>query len=280
MELFRALGVLAERPSPETGAIARALGLGPVPTAVEYTELFQLNLHPYASVHLGDEGMLGGEARDRVAGFWRALGLVPPSEPDHLAVLLGLYATIGEAGAPEEVRRALLWEHLLPWLPAWLEKAMEIAPPSYREWAELLEAALLAQAERLPADGLVPLQLRESAPLADPRADGLDALVTSLLASARSGMVLVRADLVRAGRELGLGLRLGERRFVLRALLGQDPSTSLRWLAAEAESWIGRHRRMAPVLAPVTDFWATRAERTAALFTELAKTTKKEVVGV
>ena len=41
--------------------------------------------------------MLGGEARDRIAGFWRALGLVPPPEPDHLAVMLGLYA--GQPGA-------------------------------------------------------------------------------------------------------------------------------------------------------------------------------------
>lgn len=280
MELFRALGALAERPSTETDAIARVLGLGPVPTTVEYTELFQLDLHPYASVHLGDEGMLGGEARDRVAGFWRALGLVPPSEPDHLAGLLGLYATIGDAGAPDEVQRALLWEHLLPWLPAWLEKAREIAPPFYREWAGLLEAALVAEAERLPADGLVPLQLRESAPFADPRTDGLDALVTSLLASARSGMVLVRSNLVRAGRELGLGVRLGERRHVLRALLAQDASGSLRWLAGEAERWIGRHRHMAPALVPVTDFWATRAERTAALLAELAPEAEREAVRV
>jgi TorA maturation chaperone TorD len=280
MELFRALGVLAERPSRESAAVARALGLDGVPASVEHTELFQLNLYPYASVHLGDEGALGGEAGDRVAGFWRALGLVPPAEPDHLASLLGLYATLAEAGAPADVQRALLWEHLLPWLPAWLEKAKEIAPPFYREWAELLEAALRAEAERLPANGLVPLQLRETAPLADPRAEGLEPFVTSLLASARSGMVLVRADLVRAARELGLGLRLGERRFVLRELLAQDASASLRWLAWEAKLWIERHRLMAPVLGPVTDFWAVRATRTAALLGQLAPEAEREVVGV
>jgi hypothetical protein len=280
MEVFRALGVLAEPPSPECEAVSHALGLKGGPSSVEYTELFQLNLYPYASVHLGDEGMLGGEARDRVAGFWRALGLVPPTEPDHLTALLGLYATIAEAGVPGDVQRALLWEHLLPWLPAWLEKAKEIAPPLYREWAELLDAALLVEAERLPADGLVPLHLRETSPLADPRAEGLEPFVTSLLASARSGIVLVRADLVRAARELGLGLRLGERRFILRALLGQDARESLRWLAEEAESWSDRHRRMPSAFAPVTDLWAARAERTAALLAELAATTEREVVGV
>lgn len=276
MELFRALGALAEPPSEELGPIAQALGLGGRPTSAEHAELFQLNLYPYASVHLGDEGMLGGEARDRVAGFWRALGLTPPPEPDHLTSLLGLYATVVESGAPGEVRRALLWEHLLPWLPAWLEKAKEIAPPFYRDWAQLLEAALVAEAEKLPADELIPLQLRQSSPLADPRREGLEPFVTSLLASARSGMVLVRADLARAGRELGLGLRLGERRFVLRALLGQDAPGTLRWLAREATHWSARHRRLAPAFRPVGQIWADRADRAAALLEELAETAATE----
>ncbi|HSG12366.1 MAG TPA: hypothetical protein VLA22_00690, partial [Gaiellaceae bacterium] len=100
--------------------------------------------------------------------------------------------------------------------------------------------------------------------------------VTSLLASARSGMVLVRADLARAGRELGLGLRLGERRFVLRALLGQDAPGTLRWLAREATGWSARHRRLAPAFRPVGQIWADRADRAAALLEELAETAATE----
>jgi TorA maturation chaperone TorD len=280
MELFRALGVLAEPPSPEHEAVARALGLAGSASAVEYTELFQLNLYPYASVYLGDEAVLGGEARDRVGGFWRALGVVPPAEPDHLAPLLGLYAAVAEQALPGEVRRALLWEHLLSWLPAYLAKARQLAPPFYREWAELLDTALVAEAIELPAHGLLPLHLRAAAELADPREDGLDSFLASLLAAVRSGLLLVRADLVRAARQLGLGLRLGERRFVLRTLLAQDTPGTLGWLAGEAESWVDRHSRMPPVLAPVADFWAVRAERTAALLAELAATTERKVVGV
>ncbi len=280
MELFRALAVLAEPPSEKSEAVARALGLAGSPSAAEYTELFQFNLYPYASVFLGDEAMLGGEARDRVAGFWRALRLVPPAEPDHLTALLGLYAAVSEEAMPGEVRRALLWEHLLSWLPAYLAKARGLAPRFYREWAELLEAGLVAEAKRLPADGLLPLHLRAAGQLRDPREEGLEPFLASLLAPARSGLVLVRADLGRAARELGLGLRLGERRFVLRALLAQEAPGTLRWLAGEAEVSIDRHRRAPRALAPVTDFWAARAERTAALLTELAATTEKEVVGV
>jgi TorA maturation chaperone TorD len=73
--------------------------------------------------------MLGGETADRIAGFWRALHLTPPPEPDHLAGLLGLYATLTEQahGDPDparaalwhQARRALLWEHLLTWLPTY-----------------------------------------------------------------------------------------------------------------------------------------------------------------
>src|SRR5919202_3998337 len=132
MELFRALAVLAEPPTSKAARVAEALELGELPTADEYTEAFVFQLYPYASVYLGSEGMIGGEARDRVAGFWRALGQTPPAEPDHLSVMLALYARLVELETGEsdegrrEVwrngRRAFLWEHLLSWLFAYLTK--------------------------------------------------------------------------------------------------------------------------------------------------------------
>lgn len=279
-ELLRALAVLSEPPCSESERLARILGLGRAPTNADWTELFQLELPPYASVYLGNEGRLGGEARDRVAGFWRALGLVPPAEPDHLAALLGLYAETASVGAPEPARRALLWEHLLSWLPAYLAKAQERAPAPFSRWAELLEEALLAEAERLPSEGLVPLHLREARPLPDPREVGATAFLEALLAPVRSGFLVTSADVRHAARDLHLGLRVGERSFVLRALLAQDPEATLRWLAAEAEGWAERHRRQGDALAPVGEVWAERAERAAALLEELATTIGKEVARV
>ncbi|HEX9917840.1 MAG TPA: molecular chaperone TorD family protein, partial [Pyrinomonadaceae bacterium] len=156
MELFRALAVFAEPPSQETAGIAAALELGSLPAASEYTEIFVFQLYPYASVYLGAEGMLGGEARDRVAGFWRALAQTPPAEPDHLSVMLALYAQLSEleAGADGDAQReswrraraAYLWEHLLSWLPAYLSKLTEIAPPFYRRWGSILRDALREEA--------------------------------------------------------------------------------------------------------------------------------------
>jgi len=110
LELFRALAALAESPGPGQARIASTLGLPGTADPPEHTELFALQLYPYASVYVGAEGMLGGEARDRVAGFWRALRRVPPHEPDHLTVLLALYAALAEQERddPDRARR-LLW---------------------------------------------------------------------------------------------------------------------------------------------------------------------------
>ena len=255
-ESLRALGVLCEPPADGHDAVARALGLERAPTESEWTNVFLLELVPYASVYLGAEGMIGGEARDRVAGFWRALGLEPPREPDHLAALLGLVAALSDADE-DGVREALLHEHVLSWAPVYLERVEELAAPVVGAWARLLRAALAGEEEGLRPLARPALHHREAPPL-DPEAGDL---VGQLLAPARSGFLLARADLVRCARELGLGLRIGERRFALEALLAQDPASTLAWLAGEAE-------RQA---ATRNGFWRERARAASALLSELVE---------
>ena len=285
MELFRALAVLAEPPEKATAHLAEALALGPVPTASEYTELFLFQLYPYASVYLGAEGMLGGEARDRIAGFWRALGQTPPAEADHLTVMLALYAQLVELEESESdpvrraswhgARKAFLWEHLLSWLPAYLSKLETIAPSFYRKWGEVLAKALREEAEAVGEQELLPLHLREAPGLVDPRSGETDEFLQSLLCPVRSGMILVRSDFAGAARTLGLGLRLGERLFILRAFFGQDAAGTLRWLAEEASVWIKRHRQRALARGGVATAWAEKAEATAALLAELKLTARE-----
>jgi TorA maturation chaperone TorD len=280
MELFRALAVLVEPPGrPGAARVAEALGLGAVPEASAYTELFVFQLYPYASVYVGAEGMLGGEARDRVAGFLAALGHEVPAEPDHLALLLGAYAGLWEAERGEGegrrrervrgARRALLWEHLLSWLPVYLDKVERVAPEFYRRWAETLRAALDAEAGELGRQDALPLHLREAPALADPRESSPEEFLKSLLAPARSGLVLVRDDLARAARELGAGVRAGERLFALRSLFGQDAAGTLSWLAREAEDWHALHLRRRAAHGHVAEWWAARAASTAKLLREL-----------
>lgn len=281
MELLRALAALSERPDRAHERIARALELPGRLEPAAYTDLFTLQLYPYAAVYLGVEGMLGGEACDRVAGFWRALGVVPPAEPDHLATLLALYAGLRErADAEDDAKRqaalehasdALLWEHVLPWVPLYARKMSVISrSEGYRAWALMLEEALAAQTNGDVGIPELPLHLREAPGLADPRLEGVDAFISALLAPARSGYILVRDDFRRASRELGLGLRHGERRFVLKALLAQDHAATLDWMAAEARTAAQTYRDAASLPPVIAAFWIERAAATAEMLTELA----------
>ena len=311
-ELFRALGALSETPHPELQPIADLLDLGPLPGRAAHGELFLFQLYPYASVYLGAEGMMGGEAADRIAGFWRALGQTPPTEPDHLAVMLGLHARLGEleeqaADRParerwRHARAAFLWEHLLCWLPIFLLKLGDlsgiggsgppgssgraiggsgqtaeagesgVADPFYLRWAALLGDALRAETAVLPlpeGPERLPLHLRAAPVCIDPRRDGPESFLASLLSPVRTGMVLARADLARAARDLGLGLRLGERRVTLRAMLEQDAGPVLGWLAGEAASWAGRHLPEVHLSPSLAACWHERAAATARLLREL-----------
>lgn len=275
-ELVRALALLAEPPAPEAAVAVGAAGLD-LPEAWEFDELLVQQLYPYASVYLGAEGQLGGDARDRVAGIWRVLGQEPPSECDHLALLLGLYARLLEleeedappgADAWRPVRVGLLHEHLTSWLPLWLARAVELGEPVYRRWAdllrELLAAALLEAGEPVET----PRQLRGAPPLEEPAVVGGEAFLAQLLAPARTGMILARDDLARAAREIGLGLRVGERRWVLEALLSQDAAATLRWLGNEA----GRQGDLLAGWPPsASEPWIRRAHRTADLLARVAR---------
>lgn len=276
--LVRALASIVAGPGPATATVAAALELPSAPTPGEHTELFDLQCYPYASVHLGDEGQLGGEARDRVAGFLRALEVVPPPEPDHLAVLLDAYASLmelDEDGSERagHARRVLLHEHLASWVGRHLERVRELAPPSLAAWAEVSVTVLAEESARIGhAEHLAPA-LAAAAELPDPRRDGAARdFLAALLAPARSGLVLARADLSRSAAELGLGARIGERAYALRAMLAQDGSAVLHWLSGEA-------RRQADALtatraiggAVVADWWHARLATSAELLAALAE---------
>jgi TorA maturation chaperone TorD len=281
MELFRALAVLAEPPTESTARVAEALRLGALPTVDEYTELFIFQLYPYASVYLGAEGMMGGEARDAISGFWRALGEMPPIESDHLAIMLALYARLVELEDDESeasrragwrrARKAYLWEHLLSWLPVYLNKLEDLAPPFYRKWGEILMAALLAEASALGQQEELSLHLRAAYHLIDPREESEDAgeFCQSVLTPARSGMILTRADLTKAGRKLAVGLRMGERKFILKALLAQDASAIFDWLIEEATLWTKRHQKHRETLCGISVAWEEKSMAAASLLKEL-----------
>jgi TorA maturation chaperone TorD len=294
VELWRALGALAETPRPELQAIADLLELGPLPSRAAHGELFLFQLYPYASVYLGAEGMMGGEAEDRIAGFWRALGQAPPPRPDHLPMMLGLQARLGEleeeaatgattaaSGAAERwrhARAAFLWEHLLSWLPVFLGKLLALdkaVDPFYMRWAAMLREAMREETARLHPPPHLPLHLRAApAGMEDPRTGGSDPFLRSLLTPVRSGTILIRADLARAASDLGLALRPDARREALASMIEQDAAAMLGWLAAEATAWATRHQPDLHATPSLARFWRDRAKAAASLLRELANEAK------
>ena len=279
VELIRALGVLSEPPGPEHVRLAELLELGSAPDAEGYASTFLLQLYPYASVYVGSEGMLGGESRDRVAGAWSALGRIPPPEPDHLGALLGLYAALSEHAEVEAdpAERALwgaaasgfLWEHLLSWTMPYLDCFAGRSAPVYEEWARVLAEVLREEARRCGPPAALPLHLRCAAGLPNPHESGSEAFLTGVLAPVRSGMLLTRADLARGAEEIGVGLRMGERKFALEAFLSQDAERTLDWLAGEARSWTDRHDRWSSGMERIGRFWSRRSRATEDLLQSL-----------
>ncbi len=277
-ELLRALAAVADSPA-AAAAACPALGLA-VPTPAEHTEAFVLNCPPYAAVYLGENGGLGGEAADRAAGFWRALGITPPTEADHLSSLLGLYASLGDAvrqaGRPATVgaltlaRAALFHEHVWPWLPSYLDAVADLGLPALSDWAGLTMRALRAERDAVTdgattvASGL-PLALRSAPPAADTGAGiELKDLLGLVTTPVRSGFVLTRRRLAAGAESAGAGYRIGERQFALRAMLEQEPAGTLIWLADEADRWRRRHAARGAG-DPVSGWWARRAGQTVRL---------------
>ena len=284
-DLLRALGAIASTPPPLSHPVAAGLGL-PQPDAAEHTGVFVLSAPPHAAIYLGAEGRLGGEGLDRVAGFWRALGLSPPPDADNLGALLALYAELGDAEtaarserASTQVRRAreaLLWEHLWSWAPGYLTTVARLETASLGPWARLTLRALAREAGLAASPAALPLALRSAPPAlratgtGSPGALGRQDLLDALLAPVRSGVVITSADLRQAATAAGVGYRPGERRYTLAAMLDQDSPATAGWLRAFARRWARWHARQRPVAAPdPRRWWAGRASGTAAVLRKL-----------
>lgn len=304
-ELLRALGSMTIVAPPASDHIAASLGIAAF-GAADFTDLFVLSLPPYAGIHLGPDGKLGDEGADRVAGMWRALGLGAPPDADHLGSLLLLYAELGEAADRSGVERtrrrldhsraALLWEHLWSWVPGYLDAASAEgdrlargpwggaaggegagrragvggAGGGLRSWVDLTRRVLVRETELTPGAADLPLAMR-AAPTPLHVDDDYGSVLDALTAPARTGFILTYGDLAEAARVLGLGLRRGERRFALGAMMGQDAAATLTWLSGHARVWADRHRHRPVVAHDPGPWWEQRASLSAEVLAEMAR---------
>ncbi len=258
-ELTLALAAVCESPQAATPALTDALSI-PRITAEEWTAVFALQAPPIASIYLSSG--VHDDTRGRVAGFFSAVGAGTPAEPDHLAALLGLAAALSDGrqnGAVERALRrealaALLHEHLFPWLHPYLDAVRRVAGPGVRGWADLVSATVddLGDAGAIAS---TPVHLAVAPELALPDDGGLDGLADALLRPIVTGIILLPADLQRAGRELGVGARLAERRRTLVDFLRSDAPGTFAWLADEAR----RQGAMRSEAGPSADHWRRRA---------------------
>lgn len=272
-DLLRLLAGFVETPRDAHPGWAAALGLvAPESLAAwrtRHAQSFVEQCYPFASVYLGSEGSIGGEAADRVAGFRGLLGSGIDGSPDALAPLLADYAALVVRSESDprarHARKAMLWEHLLCWLTPFLDSVVRVAPAPYAPWASMVRDVFVCEATLLGDPGRMPLHLRE-APIADigTHANSLDDVAGGLLVPVRSGVVLTRHDLSRIADEVGVAMHVGSRRLLLRSLLEQQPMATLQQLADEAARQAHDHARDRAALGSISDFWSERAFATAA----------------
>jgi TorA maturation chaperone TorD len=282
MDIIKALGELAEAPGTDQIRTARVLGLSGEPSRAEYTDLFVVQLYPYASVYLSPEGQLGGQVQDHIAGFWRVLHQPVPRDPDHIATLFSTYSQLahhtGNGDEPymqdlrRQMRHAFLWEHIASWILPFVARVRELGSSTYRGWGSLVLDAIEAEVAHAGQPAMLPLHLRSAPPL--PQQCDLAALTTMLFSPVTSGIILTRADLGRCARDLGMQIRIADRRYTLGTMLEQDAVRVGDWLAHEARRQAELMSNSAPSFRAIAEHWEQRALTTSELVIHATRSTE------
>lgn len=272
--LFPSLGELIQSPGQEQARIARMLGLPGEPARQDYTNLFVVQLFPYASIYLSADGLAGGVVRDRIIEFWKLLGRPLPDEPDHAAALLRSYGNLqrgpsGEYTAPvatQQLRRAFFWESIASWLPVYLLRARELSSTLYKAWSDVTSDVIEAEAAQSGPPQVMPLHLA-SAPM-PPALHAAAAFVDSLFIPAVSGVILCRADLGRCAAATKVSIRTADRRHTLKLMITENTRAVCGWLHKEAARQAEQIEALPPVFGAVREHWLTRAQASATAIEE------------
>nr|ATZ76195.1 nitrate reductase delta subunit [uncultured euryarchaeote] len=190
-------------------------------------------LPPFASIYLSLDGNIGGESQAEIAGFYRALSVKVPPNPDYLSSMLYLLGQIikkeveffgretPRSRAIEVAKLTLVQQHLAPWLVPYLLRAEQVAGADASVWVALtleLIASILESSE-------VPFPQQTIHADLDQRQ--IESFANSVefigwITSPRlSGVIVAPSDLANIAKSLGLATRIGRKRFVLEGLVQQ-----------------------------------------------------------
>lgn len=257
-------------------AIADALGSEDVSSGDLYNAFIR-ELPPFASIYLSTDGNIGGDPRSTIAGFYRALSLPIPADPDHLSHLLSLLAGILSARdktpadqlmeRKDSIDRAagvVLHDHLLSWLPAYLLRAQEVFPPSLGNWVSItfdLLSLLSLQYDTVVSS--VAGFRGELSQVGDP-----NQIVRWLTSPGLSGLIISLGDIEEVARKLELPLRAGRKRFVLQEMVSQASNQVLSEFQALAKNQSRLFDSQVEQFSSLKG-WAARASQSADLLASI-----------
>lgn len=224
--------------------------------AAQHQHLWGFNVFPFESVFLGESGLLGGAATERVRDYYQHAGYRPtPSAAsvDHvgeelrfLAFLCGAEADAWEDGlettarALQQRQRDWLERHLLRWLPPLGQAVLRQQQSFPRALVELTWEVVQGHAEEV-AVAAVPWSLPAPPNLLADRGTGLREIATFLITPPHSGLFLSRDDIGALARRHELPRGFGSRQQML---------VNLMRAAAQYD-------RLPALLASLSDLFAT-----------------------
>lgn len=257
--------------------------------AADHYRLFGLNVFPYASLYLDDEGRIGGPVTDYVRHQFRQIDLgvdLSQESADHLGhelIFLGFIAsaeadawgdsTDVEVARMQHIQRHFLDRHLSWWLPVFAHAVRRQKYSFYTTLADLtLELVLDHRAALDPdvAESLTPA-LGTPPKLLDDQNTGLKDIAEFLSMPAWCGVCLSRDDIARLGRSERIPRGFGGRTRMLANLLRSAAEFDrlesvmnrlLDWLEDWRTHYCALRKNSIPCMEAVADFWLERVENT------------------
>lgn len=262
--------------------------------AIHY-DILGLNVLPYESAFLAEDGMLGGEVATAVGQSMERLGVpleTAVSEPDHigwelhtLSFLCGAEADAWEDGNEREALRMqhqqqrFLESHLLRWAAPFAIAIVNQENKFYATCADLLWDLLTThyKISETPISNLLQLPTPPDV-LSDEKA-GLREIVRLLIRPSLSGWLLTRHDITQLSRQFELPHGFGSREQMVLNLMRsavqyEQLNTLLEQLNHLTEEWQAAYQeRMQGEVTPFVEMWIGQNGRTQTLLHNISLST-------